>query len=84
MENKIKVMLKNMIKLKEKKLPDETVFRNNKEKAGNAKELEKAGNLERKRLVFGINCKVLKMLVFGENKIKDEHGKVMRFGKNKI
>ena len=38
------------------------------------------GNLERKKQVFGINCKVLKMRVFRGNMIEAEHGKMLRFG----
>ena len=46
------------------KAPDETVFVASQEKAGKAKEFKKSRNLVRKRLTFGINCKVLKMLMF--------------------
>ena len=61
--------LKGMIQ-EEKKTPDMTVFVANKEKVGKAVEFEKVSKLERKRLVFNINCKVRKMLVFRENKNK--------------
>ena len=43
----------------EKKPSDETVFNANKEKAGEAEELEKNINLERKMLVFGHSAKVI-------------------------
>ena len=49
------------------KTPDKTVFVASHEKAGKAKEFKKSSNLVRKRLTFGINCKVL---MFGKTNIE--------------
>ena len=43
----------------QKKPLDETAFNANKEKAGDAEELKKNSNLERKMLVFGYSAKVI-------------------------
>ena len=64
--------------------PDKTAFSVNKEKAGNAKEFEKASKLKRKMLVFGENKSKAEDNVIDFNGRLDYNGKVLGFVKNKI